>query len=99
MFARPAGAAGHDADGQPLAACYGCGWSVRPTGDGRANHWHTGSLDGTSTLLVRRSDGFVWAVLFNSRSGKDGADPAGTIDPLVHRAVDRVKEWPEGKAW
>lgn len=33
------------------------------------NVWHTGSLDGTSTMFVRRHDGFCWAVLFNSRTG------------------------------
>ena len=63
---------------------YGCGWTVRPVGDGKANTWHNGSLDGTSTLLVRRWDGLTWAVLFNSRQAK-GGEPAGLIDPLRAR--------------
>lgn len=75
------------------AAYYAFGWMVRPVGQSM-NTWHNGSLPGTSTLLVRRHDGMVWAVLFNSRKG----DPAGKIDGLVHRAVDEVKEWPEGEA-
>jgi len=93
MFARPPGAAGKDKDGKPAASYYGCGWSVRPVGGGKANTWHNGSLDGTSTLLVRRWDGLTWAVLFNSRQAK-GGEPARLIDPLVHEAADAVKHWP-----
>ena len=60
------------------------------------NQWHNGSLAGTSTLLVRRHDGLAWAVLFNSRRACLGKNPASAIDPLVHEAVDAVREWPEG---
>jgi CubicO group peptidase (beta-lactamase class C family) len=93
MFAAPPGPAGHNKNGKEKETFYGCGWDVRPYGKVR-NTWHSGSLDGTSTLLVRRGgDNMTWAVLFNSRSsGKE--EPAGIIDPLVHAAVDAVKEWP-----
>lgn len=84
MWARPAYA------DPKAAAYYAFGWMVRPVGKSM-NTWHNGSLPGTSTLLVRRHDGLVWAVLFNTREG----DPAGKIDPLVHKAVDAVKEWPQ----
>jgi CubicO group peptidase (beta-lactamase class C family) len=94
MFARPEGSGGYEADGKPKAAYYACGWLVRPTDDGKANHWHNGSLPGTSTLLVRRHDGFTWAVLFNQRADESGL-PYDDIDPAVHRAVDAVKEWPQ----
>jgi len=67
---------------------------VRPTGDGKANHWHNGSLPGTSTLLVRRHDGLNWAALFNQRTDPSGLS-YGDIDPALHRAADVVKEWPE----
>ena len=84
MFARPAGL-------KAGPAYYGCGWMVRPVGkDGKANTWHTGSLPGTSTLLVRRHDGLVWAALFNQRSAKDSE-----LDPALHRAADAVAEWPK----
>jgi CubicO group peptidase (beta-lactamase class C family) len=74
------------------AAYYGCGWMVRPVGkDGKRTLWHAGSLPGTSTLLVRRYDGLVWAALFNDRSRGDGK-----IDPALHRAADAVTEWPAG---
>ncbi|MCP4774553.1 MAG: beta-lactamase family protein [Planctomycetaceae bacterium] len=75
---------------------YGYGWLVRRVGSGhRLNTWHNGSLPGTSTLLVRRHDGFNWAVLFNSRDGSDGKSLSTLIDPLIHQAVNRVEKWPE----
>ncbi len=95
MFARPPGAAGLESNGKPRAAYYACGWMVRPVGTaGAANIWHTGSLDGTSTLLVRRHDKLAWAVLFNARDSAKHKEPAGAIDPLVHEAADAVKDWP-----
>ncbi len=101
MWARPTGAAGHEPDGQPKAVHYGLGWFVRtlPSGD-KINVWHTGSLDGTSTMFVRRHDGFCWAVLFNSRTGfnpetmKFDVTPSTAIDSAIHQAIDAVREWP-----
>lgn len=74
---------------------YGMGWSVRDVGEGRRNAWHSGLLTGgTSTLLVRRHDGYTWAALFNTdRSRSNGKILAGQIDPLIHRAVNRVPRW------
>jgi len=95
LLACPEGAAGHDAEGKPKAVYYGCGWSVRQAGRGH-NTWHTGALAGTSTLLVRRHDGFCWAVLFNTRQGEKGRDLAAVVDPLVHKAVNAVTQWPGG---
>jgi hypothetical protein len=62
--------------------------------DGKANYWHTGSLPGTYTLLVRRHDGVSWAVLFNQRS-EDDKLPDSDIDPALHRAADAVRQWPK----
>lgn len=74
------------------AAYYGCGWMVRPVGgDGKRNTWHSGSLPGTSTLLVHRHDGLIWAALFNDRARGEAM-----IDPALHRAADAVTEWPAG---
>ena len=88
-FARPRGKKG--------AVYYAFGWSVRPIGKGgKANTWHTGGFVGSSTLLVRRHDGLDWAVLFNlARAKKKGRYLADKIDPLVHRAADAVKVWPD----
>jgi CubicO group peptidase (beta-lactamase class C family) len=95
MFARPAGRAGLDDEGRPKVPHYGCGWMVRPAGQGGRNTWHTGSLDGTSTLLVRRHDGLTWAVLFNTRDTPAGERVSAAIDPLLHAAADAIRAWPE----
>jgi N-acyl-D-amino-acid deacylase len=85
------------ADGKPKAAYYALGWMVRPVGNGgKANTWHAGLLDGTSTLLVRRYDGLTWAVLFNCDRDLTGKTLSNLIDPLVHPVASGIKEWPAG---
>jgi len=82
-------------DGSLKDYYYACGWSVRPVGtEGKANYWHTGSLPGTYTLLVRRHDGVSWAILFNQRTD-DKKLPDSEIDPALHRAADAVTDWPK----
>jgi N-acyl-D-amino-acid deacylase len=95
IFARPKDT-GYDAAGKPKAAYYACGWEVRPIENGKSNTWHAGLLDGTSTLLVRRFDGFTWAVLFNTESDANNKDLADIIDPQIHGVVDGIKSWPQG---
>ena len=96
MFARPAGLLGYDEKQQPKVVYYGCGWSVRTLpGKSTVNTWHTGSLDGTSTILVRRHDGLNWAVLFNTRNGTNNHRLSTMIDGRVHRAADAVQQWPD----
>ncbi len=97
MFARPPGAAGLDPKGEDKDVYYGCGWMVRDKGGGKINTWHTGSLDGTAALLVRRHDGLSWAVLFNTRSGTgpDRKHLGRAIDPRIHEAAAAVESWPE----
>jgi N-acyl-D-amino-acid deacylase len=96
MWARPEGIQGFQADGSPVGVHYGLGWMVRTLPSGQINVWHTGSLDGTSTILVRRHDGFCWAALFNSRTGfnpetmKHDVTPSKAIDKAIHQAVDAV---------
>ena len=96
MFARPAGVLGYDAEKKPKVVYYGCGWSVRILpGNPNVNSWHTGSLDGTSTILVRRHDGLNWAVLFNTRNGTNNHRLSTMIDGRVHAAANAVKAWPK----
>jgi N-acyl-D-amino-acid deacylase len=95
MWERPLGSAGYDAKGKPLDAFYSCGWSVRPISKNSRNTWHDGGITGTSLLLVRRSDGLNWAVLFNTDEDPKGKAPADLIDPLIHKAADDVTSWPE----
>lgn len=95
MFARPPGLAGTDADGKPKSVYYSLGWSNRMLDDGKLNRWHTGSLPGTATMLVRRHDGRNWAVLMNARMSPYTSHLGGAIDGLVHKAADEVTAWPE----
>jgi len=95
MFARPPGPAGHDAHGKPKPVYYSCGWFNRVVGDVKINHWHTGSLPGTATILVRRHDGRNWVVLFNARVSPHASHLGKAVDVLVHMAADEVKAWPE----
>jgi len=107
MFARPAGGPGYDAEQKPKSVYYGLGWFVRTKakteeekeistlGD-KFSQWHTGSLDGTSTILVRRHDGLCWAVLFNTRHRNPEKAPARLIDSLMHKAANAIQEWPAG---
>jgi len=97
MWARPSGEAGHDKDGKPKRAYYGLGWNVRPMGNpGQLNAWHFGNIAGTRALLVRRSDGLDWAVLFNTDRSAAGKSLSELMDPRVHEAARQVKKWPDG---
>ena len=95
MYAPPPAPVSRKSDGSLESSYYGCGWLVRPVGShGKANYWHNGSLPGTNTWLVRRSDGLSWAALFNLRS-EDKDLPDSAIDPALHRAAARVSKWPD----
>lgn len=87
MFTPPPAPVSRQPDGTLAASYYANGWMVRPVKGGEENHWHTGSLPGTSSLLVRRWDGWVWAVVFNQRS-EDPKLPDSDIDAALHRAAD-----------
>ncbi|PZG02697.1 serine hydrolase domain-containing protein [Micromonospora deserti] len=71
---------------------YGLGWQVRPVSGGR-NTWHTGSLPGNYSLLVRGSNGLSFAALFNQRDDPSGLSYS-TIDPELWSAAGRVTSWP-----
>lgn len=67
---------------------YAMGWQVRPV---EGNWWHTGSLPGTTTLLVRTGSGLAWAILMNSRSSGPMVDD---VDQTMWQAVQQVGSWP-----
>ena len=68
---------------------YGCGWSIVLWERGRRyNAFHSGLLAGTSTMVVRRHDGYNWAVLFNTDKDAKGNALSSVIDPLLHQAVN-----------
>ena len=96
MFGRPPGRLWQEEDGRPGSFYYALGWMVRTVGDSEeVNTWHTGSLNGTAALLVRRHDGRNWVVLFNSRRSGRSSHMGREIDPLLHEAADAVDDWPE----
>jgi N-acyl-D-amino-acid deacylase len=95
FYERPQGLTDSNEIRKPTPVHYGLGWQVRKIQNGKYNTWHSGSLPGTSTLLVRRHDGYCWAVLFNTRVGPDGRELSTRIDPLLHKAVDSLPDWPD----
>lgn len=70
---------------------YGMGWNVKTVGGpDKVNRWHDGFIPGSMALLVRRSDGVSWAVLFNGGKEEDILE----IDSALHHAADAVPTWP-----
>ena len=75
-------------DRSSAAVWYGLGWNIRTVGDdSRRNYWHTGSFAGTSSLLVRRHDGYSWAVIFNVDRTLKGDRCTDIVDQDLHKAV------------
>jgi CubicO group peptidase (beta-lactamase class C family) len=75
-------------DRSTAAVWYGLGWNVRAVdNNGRENYWHTGSFAGTSSLLVRRYDGYSWAIIFNVDRTSGGDRCADLIDRELHKAI------------
>lgn len=73
---------------------YGLGWQVRPvTGGTGRNTWHTGSMPGTYSIVVRTSNGMSWAAVFNRRDDPSGKS-YGDIDAALWTAANGVKTWP-----
>lgn len=72
---------------------YAMGWQIRPVGRD-ANWWHTGSLPGTITLVVRNSAGITWAAFFNSRP-RNGDAALSDLDSGMWTALQGVTKWPE----
>ena len=90
MYARPPGAAGHTADGEPKDRYYSLGWSNRTWEDGGVTRSHGGSLSGTATVLVKRPDGRNWALLFNARGGPGVSHFASGLREALETELDAV---------
>ena len=91
---RPPGLAGFDKDGKPTDTYYSLGWMNRVLSNGKKNHWHTGSLPGTATILIRRFDQRNMIALFNTRESPAGRHMGQVVDPKLHQALDAVSVWP-----
>ncbi len=94
MDARPPGLAGYTEEGAPKADYYSLGWLNRVVGRGKINRWHTGSLDGTATILLRRHDGVNLIALFNTRNSATESHLGRAADRALHEAAEKVQSWP-----
>ncbi len=93
MYRRPPGEAGHEENGDEKPVFYSLGWRNRVVGPGKVNHWHTGSLPGTATILIRRHDGKNFVALLNTRVSPTSNHLGREIDRLLHEMADEVSDW------
>lgn len=74
---------------------YSLGWMNVKQVDGKVNHWHSGSLPGTASILIRRNDGLTLVVLCNTRESS-APEPnnklSKELDAMLHRAANAV-DW------
>jgi CubicO group peptidase (beta-lactamase class C family) len=66
---------------------YAKGWAVNKSD----NWWHTGSLPGTTTIVVRTHGGFCWAAFANGRRQNSQID--ADLDQLNWNMVRQVESW------
>ncbi|HEX4021367.1 MAG TPA: serine hydrolase domain-containing protein [Acidobacteriaceae bacterium] len=59
-------------------ARYARGWMV----SGNGNWWHSGSLPGSTTIMVRTANGLCWAALCNTRT-----EPHSEMDSALDRTM------------
>lgn len=64
------------------------GWRGVQAGE----RYRTGTLAGTSTLMVNRDDGISYVVLFNSSTWK-GPKLANDIRRMMHKGIAKTNEW------
>ena len=68
---------------------YALGWEV----NAGQKWWHTGSLPGTASEMVRTSQQINWALLFNGNR-EDMSQYRVDIDNLVWDILPRISTWP-----
>ena len=95
MHQRPPGIAGHTHEGIEKPVYYSFGWSNRVVSDGKLNRWHTGSLPGTASILIRRHDGKNFVALMNSRVSPVSEHLGREMDQLLHQMANQVEAWPK----
>jgi len=66
---------------------YAKGWEVNSL----RNWWHSGSLPGTATIMVRTRSDLCWAALTNTRRQKSPME--GDLDALIWQMVGKVPQW------
>lgn len=73
---------------------YASGWDVRPAGPD-ANWWHTGSLPGTASEVVRDNSGIGvdFAVVFNTRTSNPDTFQS-QVDSGLQQVIGQIQQWP-----
>ena len=71
-------------------ARYARGWMVRDNGAG--NWWHSGSLPGSTTIMVRTATGMCWAALTNTRT-QPSNEIDTALDQMMWNMVRTVPAW------
>lgn len=75
---------------------------VQPLGwigsDNNGRYWRSGSLSGTSAMVVKERNGLSWVFLSNT-STRAGNKLPHIIDAVVHRSVAKVQTWPDVRLW
>jgi CubicO group peptidase (beta-lactamase class C family) len=75
---------------------YAKGWAVNDDG----TWWHTGLLEGSTSVLVRTAAGYCWAAVINTRKSDPAAPDDRTksarpaLDRLMWDIFERVDAWP-----
>ncbi|MDQ3797875.1 MAG: serine hydrolase [Acidobacteriota bacterium] len=67
---------------------YAKGWQVNSSG----NWWHGGSLDGTTSMMVRTNSQYTWAVILNKRTNASGF--LNAVDNLGWNCVNTTTTFP-----
>lgn len=93
MFNRQNGPACYNGS-KPKNPYYANGWMVWQQRVGK-NIYHFGALSGTSTAMVKRSDGIGWVILFNMEYNKKHKQLASLIDSKLHKALSNIQVWPQ----
>lgn len=69
---------------------YAKGWQVNSFG----NWWHTGSLDGTASIIARTSGGYAWAVILNKRNLTNSNNFYAALDNLPWNCISGLSNVP-----
>ena len=93
IFARPA-ETGYAPNGIELPSYYAYGWHVQSTVPEGTEDWHDGLFSGTSAMLVRRRDGIVWALTFNTENDDNRQVPSEVLAPRINHLADSITKWP-----
>ena len=62
--------------------------------DGRGTLWRTGTLTGTSALVVKQNNDIVWLMLTNTTTSR-GSKIHRDVSKLMFSTVNKINTWPE----